>query len=103
MPAVGFSIGFERIVDLLGDREDAGERAVVLVHDADVSVAELVAVKAALLAQGAENDVQVRVRLEQRPKNLKPLLERAAADGYGEFAFVRHAASASDLEFKPLS
>jgi histidyl-tRNA synthetase len=96
VPAVGFSIGFERIVDLLESGADAAQRAVVLVHDRDVEVAELVALKAALVGDGA------RVRLEQRPKNLKPLLERAAADGYGEFAFVRHAAAAADLEFKPL-
>jgi histidyl-tRNA synthetase len=97
VPAVGFSIGFERIVDLLESGADAAQRAVVLVHDRDVPVAELVAIKAALVADGA------RVRLEQRPKNLKPLLERAAADGYGEFAVVRAGTTAAALEFKPLT
>jgi histidyl-tRNA synthetase len=64
VPAVGFSIGFERIVDLLESADDAAAQAVVLVH-ADVPVAELVAHKAALIAGGA------RVRLERRTKNLK--------------------------------
>ena len=97
VPAVGFSIGFERIVDLLESGEDAAARSVVLVHDADVPVSELVAHKAALIAGGA------RVRLERRTKNLKGLLERAAADGYAAFATVRTGDASEALEVKPLS
>ncbi|MEV4735829.1 MULTISPECIES: histidine--tRNA ligase [unclassified Microbacterium] len=93
--AVGFSLGFERLVDLVTARADAEERAVVLVHDADVPVAELAGHKATLIAGGA------RVRLERRPKNLKALLERSAADGYTSFATVR--SGATELELKPLS
>jgi len=93
--AVGFSLGFERLVDLVADGTDAEERAVVLIHDADVPVGELVRHKAALVASGA------RVRLERRTKNVKALLERSAADGYTAFATV--SAGASDLELKPLS
>ncbi|WP_296195431.1 ATP phosphoribosyltransferase regulatory subunit [uncultured Microbacterium sp.] len=96
VPAVGFSIGFERIVDLLGERADASERAIVLVHDADVPVAELVALKAALVADGA------RVRLERRTKNLKALLERASADGYSQWAPVAVGATLDALDVKPL-
>ncbi|CAH0232453.1 Histidine--tRNA ligase [Microbacterium oxydans] len=95
VPAVGFSLGFERLVDLVTAGADAEAQAVVLVHDADVPVVELVAHKTALIAAGA------RVRLERRTKNLKALLERAAADGYTAFATVP--AGASDLEIKPLS
>jgi histidyl-tRNA synthetase len=97
VPAVGFSIGFERIVDLLESADDAAGQAVVLVHDADVPVAELVAHKASLIADGA------RVRLERRTKNLKALLERAAADGYTAFAAVRAGDAVGTLEAKPLS
>ncbi len=97
VPAVGFSIGFERIVDLLSGGEDAAASAVVLVHDRDVPVAELVALKAALIGEGA------RVRLEQRTKNLKALLERAAADGYTAFATVSSGITRADLDLKPLS
>jgi len=96
VPAVGFSIGFERIVDLLQDADDGAGRAVVLVHDADVPVAELVALKAGLVAEGA------RVRLERRTKNLKALLERAAADGYTSFATVAAGTTLQDLELKSL-
>ncbi|MGP3536280.1 histidine--tRNA ligase [Microbacterium sp. RD1] len=96
VPAVGFSIGFERIADLVAGREDAASAAIVLVHDRDMPVAELVAIKAALVASGT------RVRLEQRTKNLKALLERAAADGYTSFATVSAGADAAALEVRPL-
>ena len=96
VPAVGFSIGFERIVDLVEEVEDAAASSIVLVHDRDVPLAELAAHKAALVADGS------RVRLEQRTKNLKALLERAAADGYTAFATVATGQGATDLEVKPL-
>ena len=94
VPAVGFSIGFERIVDLVEQGVDAGTEAVVLVHDKDVPIAELAAHKARLVAAGA------RVRLETRTKNLKGLLERATADGYTSFVTV--SAGQAELETKPL-
>ena len=51
---------------------------------------------ARLVAEGA------RVRLEQRPKNLKALLERSSADGYTTFAAVRADTTVESLEIKPL-
>ncbi|MEL5991885.1 histidine--tRNA ligase [Microbacterium phosphatis] len=96
VPAVGFSIGFERIVDLVSLADDAAAPAVVLVHDKDVPMAELLGLKAQLIAEGS------RVRLEQRPKNMKVLLERAEADGYTAFASVRTGTTRGDLEFKQL-
>lgn len=97
VPAVGFSIGFERIVDLVAERGDAAADAIVLVHDRDVPEAELLAAKAALVRQGS------RVRLEHRTKNLKALLERAAADGYTAFATMSGGAAVGGLEVKPLA
>ena len=96
VPAVGFSIGFERIVDLVAERETEQAQAVVLVHDADVPVAELLAHKTALLGDGV-----ARVRLERRAKNMKALLERSAADGYTGFVPVR--AGEGLGEVKPLA
>ena len=44
-----------------------------------------------------------RVRLDRRAKNLKAVLDRAAAAGFRSFAFVNpETADASDLELKPL-
>lgn len=83
VPAVGFSLGFERLVDLLGAGAGDDRDGIVLVHDRDVPLPELLAAKSRLVAGGA------RVRLEQRPKNLKALLERAAADGYAGFVTLR--------------
>jgi histidyl-tRNA synthetase len=97
VPAVGFSIGFERIVDLVPERADAAGSAVVLVHDRDVPEGQLLTLKAALVAEGS------RVRLEHRTKNLKALLERAAADGYTAFATVGAGTAREALEIKPLS
>ena len=96
VPAVGFSIGFERLVDLVETDDAAGAPAVVLVHDRDVPGTELLAHKAGLIAAGS------RVRLEQRTKNLKALLERAAADGYTAFAPVAAGDAVGSLEVKPL-
>ncbi len=97
VPAVGFSIGFERIVDLVEANQDAAAPAVVLVHDPDVPMGELLALKSALIGEGS------RVRLEQRTKNLRALLERAASDGYTAFATVAPGATRANLEVKPLA
>ncbi|WP_104082945.1 histidine--tRNA ligase [Cryobacterium sp. Y11] len=97
VPACGFSIGFERIVDLLQADAASADLAVVLVHDKDADPAGLVALKRDLVATG------LRVRLERRTKNLKALLDRAGEAGYGRFAFVMaDTASVDDLDFKPL-
>lgn len=96
VPAVGFSLGFERLADLLEPEADAGTRAIVLVHDADVPLTELIAHKAALMTQG-------RVRLERRVKNFKALLDRSAADGYTAFATVSAGTDPGSLEIKPLN
>jgi histidyl-tRNA synthetase len=97
-PAAGFSIGFERIVDLIPDDESDALDAIVLLHDKDVPPATLIALQTALLADGK------RVRLEKRTKNVKALLARAAESGYGSVANVNAGmTSAAELEFRPLS
>ena len=97
VPACGFSIGFERIVDLIAPDAASADNAVVLVHEKDANPAQLLALKTALIAAGK------RVRLERRSKNLKGLLERAREAGFGSFSFVTAESSdAAALEFKPL-
>ncbi|WP_292809773.1 histidine--tRNA ligase [Microbacterium sp. HA-8] len=96
VPAVGFSIGFERIVDLVSADEAATASAVVLVHDRDMPLPRLLSLKAALVARGS------RVRVEQRTKNLKAPLERAAADGYTAFAIVGAETAPDAIDLKPL-
>ncbi|WP_218621662.1 histidine--tRNA ligase [Microbacterium oleivorans] len=96
VPAVGFSLGFERLVDLLGDADAREQPAIVLVHERDVPLAELLAAKAQLVAGGS------RVRVEARPKNLKAVLDRAALDGYASFVSLRAGDDAASLEVRPL-
>jgi histidyl-tRNA synthetase len=98
VPACGFSIGFERVVDLIELPADGSADSVVLVHDPSVPLDRLMAIKSELVASGR------RVRLDRRAKNLKAVLDRAAAAGYRSFAFVDPGtADAAALEFKPLS
>ncbi|OIH94104.1 histidine--tRNA ligase [Curtobacterium sp. MCBA15_001] len=96
VPAVGFSLGFERLVDLVSLPEDATADAVVLVYDKDVDPVQLAALKAEALEQ------HQRVRLERRTKNTKNLLAGLAAQGFGAFATV-HADTVSleGVEFRP--
>jgi histidyl-tRNA synthetase len=103
VPAAGFSIGFERIVDLIDVDDAAVSDSVVLVHDAvldsaDLSMSTLIGIKADLIASGK------RVRLEKKVKNLTPVLDRAREAGFGSFAFVSaQTTSATDLVFKDLA
>jgi histidyl-tRNA synthetase len=94
--AVGISIGFERVVDLVEDT-DAALGGVVLVlenESADV-VAQALRVQADLIAEGRV------VRLEQRPKKLNLLLESLAEQGYNSWAAVD--GSGATPELKPLA
>ncbi|MET0975667.1 MAG: histidine--tRNA ligase [Leifsonia sp.] len=95
VPACGFSIGFERIVDLLADDAEQTVDAVLLVHEKDADAAALVALKGDLVAAGS------RVRLAKRTKNVRALLERAEADGFTRYAFVPAGATdVGGLDFK---
>ncbi len=98
VPAVGFSIGFERVVDLISLPAHEGPDAVALVFDRDVAPADLAAIKRELVARGH------RVRLERRQKNMKTLLERIANEGFTSFANVRAGVRDLDaLEIRSLS
>jgi len=102
VPAAGFSIGFERIIELVDLDVDDRPEAVVLVHDAfadhpddGLTVAQLLAIKSALVVTGK------RVRIERNRKNLTGLLNRAAVDGFSRYARVTSVtASVDDLSFK---
>jgi len=97
VPATGFSLGFERLVDLVQLDTAAGQDAVALLHDAGVPLGALIALKTALIGQGS------RVRLVARPKNVKTTLDALAADGFTRFAFVDAATTAESLELRTLA
>ena len=103
VPAAGFSIGFERIVDLVDlDALDGGSgerRDLVLLADKRCDPAQLAALKARFLEPGR------RVRIEKRPKNPKTLLTQLGEQGYTHVAHVReeHLEQPETLELVPLS
>ena len=89
VPATGFSLGFERLVDLLETEPDDAAAATALLYDADVPLATLLTLKSELLDRADGAGVGGgRVRLVARPKNTKTLLETLAAEGFTRFAFV---------------
>jgi len=97
VPATGFSLGFERLVDLLEMEPEDAAPATALLYDADVPLATLLTLKTELLAGGG------RVRLVARPKNTKSLLESLEAEGFTRFAFVdARVDSVAQLELRPL-
>ncbi|MCT9619830.1 histidine--tRNA ligase [Curtobacterium sp. C2H10] len=98
VPAVGFSLGFERLVDLVTLPESAESDAVVLVYDKDVDPVRLAALKAEAL------EGHRRVRLERRTKNMKNLLAGLVAQGFDAFASVgADTHSLEGVEFRPLA
>jgi histidyl-tRNA synthetase len=97
VPATGFSLGFERLVELVDLPAQDGAEAIALLHDAEIDLAGLLALKAELIATGA------RVRLVVRPKHVKPTLDALAAEGFTRFAFVSTGATAASLELRPIA
>ena len=93
VPAVGISLGFERVAELLA--ENVTETALVLLYEA----AEL---RAALRLQQQAIAAGWTVRLEQRPKNPRTTLDALAEQGFTHFAFATGAEFAA-LEVKPLA
>ncbi len=97
VPAVGFSIGFERIIDLVELGADA-EPAVALLYDKAVSPVTLLRLEREFVEAGRP------VVLMAAPKKVASALDRLAVDGVGEFAFVRDdAATAATLDLRPLA
>jgi len=96
--AAGFSLGFERLVDLV-QLPDAGEAdACALLYDGSVSPATLLALKTALIAEGK------RVRLERSTKNTRVLLDQLASQGFRRVATVKPSTETiADLEWRELS
>jgi histidyl-tRNA synthetase len=95
VPAVGISLGFERVMDLIDSSFFAGSsESVVLVLEGDV-LAKAVEIRDSLIAQG------YRVRFENRPKKLNGLLESMAANGFTHFATLDE--STTEIELRPIS
>jgi len=100
VPAVGISIGFERVVDLVvaaALKNHVGGIVLVLENAEPRTLANAVALQSQLIAQ---NNV---VRLENRPKKLNLLLESLAENGFDRFANVdEQVASIANLNIRSI-
>ena len=94
VPAVGISLGFERIVDLVS-QGSSQEAFKVLIFDQN-QLAKAIEVQDQAVAQG------VALRIELRPKNLKVLLEQLGQAGAKEFAVLDDSADFASLSFRQL-
>jgi histidyl-tRNA synthetase len=97
VPATGFSLGFERLVDLVELPDDAAASSLALVYDPDVDPVVLASLKSSIITEG------LRVRPVRRIKNIKLLLESLAGEGFSHYAFVgTDIREVTDLERRPL-
>jgi histidyl-tRNA synthetase len=94
VPAVGISLGFERLVDLVADVDVDDSQSVAVLYEPTLSVDELVAVKKDLMAEG------LRVRLVPKTKNTRAVLEQLDRDGFTRYAFLNQG---EPLEWKTLT
>ena len=96
VPAVGISLGFERLADLISS-DDQTARFEVLVYEPE-QLQLAIKVQSELVSQGRA------IRIEKKPKNLKLLLDEMSAAGAGSFAILsEETKNTSELEFKALS
>jgi histidyl-tRNA synthetase len=95
-PAVGISIGFERVAELVAS-SGSGEKLLVLIFDADDF-------GSALLVQAEAIAAGYSVRLEPKPKKLNLLLETLKTQGFEHFAVLDEPDSGlKGLNIKPIS
>ena len=96
VPAVGISLGFERIADLLG-QSSASSQFEVLVYEPEL-LAAAIRLQSDLVSKGRA------IRIESKPKNLKVLLDDMSAAGASQFAILsEEITNIENLDFKPLS
>jgi histidyl-tRNA synthetase len=93
VPAVGISLGFERVVELV-DKEFDSKPTLVLIYDQ---------IDTALSLQKQAIEAGYQTRLERRVKNMKALLDNLSEQGYQKFAVINDEQILTKLEIKPIS
>lgn len=94
-PAVGISIGFERVAELVA-KSSSGDKLLVLIFDTENF-------GAALLTQAEAISAGYLVRLEPKPKKLNLLLETLKIQGFEHFAVLDELKSGfKSLDIKPI-
>jgi histidyl-tRNA synthetase len=94
VPAVGISIGFERVVDLVATSAPTNGVLLVLEDSSVECIKNAVRFQKELIAEGKS------VRLELKPKKLNILLDSMLEAGFSQFALV--GADTAELSFKPI-
>lgn len=95
VPAVGISLGIERIVDLVPNFEQTARSIVLVIEQGQEALA--LSLQSDLIASGN------LVRIERMPKNLKPLLDSLSESGFDSFAILKNdSLNIADLEIKAL-
>ena len=94
VPAVGISIGFERVVDLVATSAPTNGVLLVLEETSVECIKNAVRFQKELIAEGKS------VRLELKPKKLNILLDSMLEAGFSQFALV--GADTAELSFKPI-
>jgi histidyl-tRNA synthetase len=96
--ACGFSIGFERIVDLVKLSASAAQSKLALIYDEAVPPGELVKLQHTFIGQG------YAVRLVRSAKRMSKLLDDLKNEGFVQFAVVRAPGrAATELEIRTLA
>jgi histidyl-tRNA synthetase len=96
VPAVGISLGFERVVDLVSGLDAVSAGVVLVLEDGSSAV-----VAAALRVQADLITLGHAVRLELRPKKLNLLLESMVEQGFTQWASID--ATTTSVSLKPLA
>lgn len=97
IPACGFSIGFERILDLI-HLPSVDENRVALFYRGDGNEGELVRQQMRLIEQGYS------VRLVPQPKRMAATLDRLSAEGFKHYATLSFSEHPDDaIELRPIA
>jgi len=96
VPAFGVSIGFERLLEVLPDTPVHHPNRVALIIDAAEASAQVVRVKKQLVDTGHT------VRVVTAAKNMRPVFERLAADGFTRVATLGQTHDASALAWRDI-
>ena len=94
--AVGISLGFERVADLVAAEKPDNKNLVLVFEPTDL--------QQALTAQGQAIAAGYRVRLEAKPKKLNTLLDSLKLQGFSSFASLEKPAEGfKGLVIKPIA
>jgi histidyl-tRNA synthetase len=98
MPAFGFSLGFERLIELISVEPSESDSRVALLYRDDADLAGVVRIKKELVEQGKS------VRLVVISRNMKAVFDRLETDGIAAVAEISgDTAQASDLVWRELA